>query len=229
MTVRTMGGASATVNALERSEVQIGAGLDALEFSDCIAHLGAGNLIDSARELPGMFARLRGAEEKYYFWITALGRRFLAENPQDALPDVPPLPTRAELKPSDIDDAVRIYENSLSPRPYVKPNEVAWAKGLLDDDVKSEIAKAAQELEAMWVGFERIFGHRGPVKVGRKTEIRDPVVKRTAVRVFRAKDEQCRRLGFPPSQKPRAWLTHYNGGNVGLEPAPWDLNRDCAT
>lgn len=228
MTVRTRGGASATLNALEWSEVQIGAGLAASEFYECIANLGAGKLIDNGIEFPGMFARLRGAEEKYYFWITAQGRRFLAENPQDALPDVPPLPTRAELKPSDIEDAVQIYENSLSPRRYVKPDEaawahkVAWAEGLLDDDIKSEIAKAAQELEAMWVVFERMFGHRGPAEVGPETEIRDPVVTRTVVRVFRAMDEQCKRLGFPPSWKPESWLTRYNGGDVGLEPAPWE-------
>ena len=37
----------------------------------------------------------------------------------------------------------------------------------------------------------------------------------------RAMDEQCRRLGLPPSQKPSAWLTYYNGGDIGLEPAPW--------
>jgi len=51
--------------------------------------------------------------------------------------------------------------------------------------------------------------------------VRDPVVKRAAVRVYRAIDEQCRRLGLPPSQKPPAWLTYYNGGDIGLEPAPW--------
>jgi hypothetical protein len=92
----------------------------------------------------------------------------------------------------------------------------------LDDDIKAEVAKAAEELEAMWVTFERKFGHRGSVKVGQEAELRDPVVKRTTVRMYRAKDEQCRRLGFPPSEKPRSWLTYYRGGDVGLEAAPWE-------
>ena len=173
-----------------------------------------------------MFARLRGAEEKYFFWITPFGRQFLSENPADALPEVPALPTRGELKASDIDDAVRIYENNLSQRPYLKPDEVSWASGLLDDDIKAELRKTAEELEAMWAAFERLFGHRGPANTSREKEIRDPVVKHTTVRMFRAKDEQCRRLGFPPSQKPGAWLTHYQGGNVGLAPAPWEEPRN---
>lgn len=191
-----------TVNALEWTEIQIAAGLDASEFGDCIAHLGAGNLIDSARELPGVFSRLRGAKEKYFFWITQQGRRFLTETPIDALSDAPVPPSRAELKGSDIDDAVRIYENSLSKSPYVKPAEVAWTDNVLDDDVKGEIAKAAQELETMWTAFEQMFGHRGPAKAEREKEIRDPVVKRAAVRIFRAQDEQRRRLGSRRRKSP---------------------------
>ena len=98
---------SGTTNALESSEAQIGAGLDSSEFLDCIAHLIAGNLIESARQPPGLFARLRGAEDKYFLWITPLGRRFLSENPVDTLPEVPALPPRDQLSASDIDDAVR--------------------------------------------------------------------------------------------------------------------------
>jgi hypothetical protein len=80
---------SLTVNALEWTEIQIAAGLEFSEFCDCIAHLGAGGLIDSAREVPGMFSRLRGVKEKSFFWITLQGRRFLNETPLDALPDTP--------------------------------------------------------------------------------------------------------------------------------------------
>lgn len=68
-----------TVNSLEWAEIQIAAELGATEFGDCIAHLTAGGLIDSARELPSMFSRLRGNQEKYFFWITPQGRRFLVE------------------------------------------------------------------------------------------------------------------------------------------------------
>ncbi|MDB5601163.1 MAG: hypothetical protein JWN71_3207 [Xanthobacteraceae bacterium] len=223
MNVRTFGGASGpSINALEWNEVQIGVGLTDSELGDSIAHLVAGNLIDSAREIPGLLARLRGAEEKYYFWITPLGRKFLSESPADVLPQVSAAPARGELKPPDIDDAVRIYENSLSATPYVKPEDAAWAGTILDDDIRAELEEAARELEVMWLAFERMFGHRGPAKIGRETEIRDPVVKRTTVRMLRAKDEQCRRFGFPPAPKPGAWLTHYQGGDVGLEAAPWE-------
>jgi hypothetical protein len=103
----------------------------------------------------------------------------------------------------------------------VKPAEVAWADSVLDDDVKGEIAIAAQELEAMWTTFERMFGHRGPIRAEREKEVRDPVVTCATVRTLRAQDEQRRRLGFPPSLKPGSWLTRYNGGNVGLKPPPW--------
>lgn len=217
-------GSNGSVNALEWSEVQIGAGItDDDEFGNCIAHLRSGGLIDGARQLPGLFARISGSKERFFFWVTNAGKRVLDELPEVRLPETIKPPSKAELVPSDIDDAARIYENSLSPRPYVKPEEIAWATVVLDDDIKAELAKAAVELEAMWLSFQQLFGHRGAARSERERAVRDPVVVRTVVRSFRAKDEQRRRLGFPPSAKPGAWHSHYKGGEVGLEPAPWAL------
>jgi hypothetical protein len=229
MKVRTAAGGSTIVNALNWNEIVIGSGLATLELSSCIPHLGTRNLIDNGIEYKGILALLRGADsQQYFWWITSLGRRFLEDNPEDALPDVPPLPTLAQLKPSDIDEAAWIYEKSLSASPHVEPDKIAWAERLLDDDIKSEIAKAAQQLEAMWVVFERMFGHRCGAEAGRQADIRDPVVKKVTVRRYRAIDEQCRRMGLPPSQKPGAWLTHYNGGDVDLESAPWEQRADLS-
>lgn len=213
---------SGQVNALEWSEIQIAVGMQFDEFGNCIAHLVAGNLIDSGQQRPGILGWLGGKESQSFFWATSLGRRFLAEQSEAATPEeiLPPKP--AEAKGPDIDDAARIYENSKSDRPYVKPDDVKWATSLLDDDVRGEIDKAAQELNDMWDAFEKMFGHRGAAAGPKQAAVRDPAVKRSVVRVCRARDEQRRRRGFDPSPKAEAWATHYNGGNVGLEPAPWE-------
>jgi hypothetical protein len=70
MNVRTAAGSSTIVNALDWNEVEIGAGLALPELSGCIAILGAHKLIENGIEYAGIFARLRGAENKTYFWIT---------------------------------------------------------------------------------------------------------------------------------------------------------------
>ena len=106
--------------------------------------------------------------------------------------------------------------------PYVKPEEVKWAERILDEDIRSEVKGAALELEEMWAAFKGMFGHGGPARGEREAAVRDPVVKCSAVRAYRATDEQRRRRGFGPSPKPEAWPTHYNNGQVGLDPAPWE-------
>lgn len=68
------------LNALEWDETRIGSGLNESEFGEGIAHLTSENLIDSGRQLPGMFARMRGEDVKYYFWATDAGRQFLIDN-----------------------------------------------------------------------------------------------------------------------------------------------------
>ncbi len=85
MSVR-IGGSNVAVNALEWSEVQIGAGItDDAELGNCIAHLRAGELIDGARQPPGLFARISGSKELFFFWITHSGRRFLEDVPEAGL------------------------------------------------------------------------------------------------------------------------------------------------
>lgn len=214
--------ASGTVNALEWTEIQIASGLSSNEFGDCIAHLVAGNLIDSGEQSPGLLGRLRGKDEQFFFWATELGHRFLADQSEDETPEevVPPAPT--EAKGEDIDDAVRIYEDSFSAKPYVQPDQMKWAETMLDEDIKSEIKRAALELEEMWAAFAKMFGHRSAASSEKEAAVRDPAVKRSVVRVFRAQDEQRRRRGFGTSQKPPAWPTHYNNGDVGLDPASWE-------
>ncbi|HHE33218.1 MAG TPA: hypothetical protein ENL07_11560 [Chlorobaculum parvum] len=73
----------------------------------------------------------------------------------------------------------------------------------------------------MWKEFEVKFGHKGAASSDEEANFRDPVIKITTVRMFRAMDEQLSRLNLPMSRKPGAWDTHYEGGDVGLKPAPW--------
>jgi hypothetical protein len=119
-------------------------------------------------------------------------------------------------------DVRGVYENSFADKPWARPNEAARAAELLDDDIKQELRTSAQEMNGMWNEFERTFGHRGPASSGQEASMRDPVVIQSAVRTYRAVDEQLRRMGLPASEKPQAWDSHYKSGNVGLEPAPWE-------
>lgn len=211
-----------SANVLEWSEIQVAANLSHSDAGECIAHLVAGNLIDSGIGRPTLRELFKGGSQKRYFWATETGLRFLASKDEGDLPEVVELPQSSELRPEDIDDAVRIFENSMSRKPYVKPGEVTWAEGVLDDDVKGEIRLAAHDLQEMWDEFERLFGHRSAVRNAREAAVRDPVVKQAMVRTLRAADEQRRRRGFGPSAKPATWDTHYQGGNVGLRPALWE-------
>lgn len=68
-----------TVNALEWTEIQIASDLSSNVFGDCIAHLVAGSLIDSSVQRPGMLGRMSGKEEKFFFWATERGSKFLAD------------------------------------------------------------------------------------------------------------------------------------------------------
>jgi hypothetical protein len=220
MTVHTRHG-SGQVDALEWSEIQVASGMPFNEFCDCIAHLVANDMIKSATKHPGFIASIFGKEKQDFFWTTDRGSVFLRGNPEDTVPDKIERPDSADLTEDDIEDAVRIYEDSLSSRPYVEIEEIGWASTVLDEDIKSEVQRASIELEEMWKIFEAMFGHRGAVRNEREKGIRDPVVRRSVVRVYRAKDEQLRRKNFPASQKPQAWFSHYAGGDVGLEPPPW--------
>ena len=101
-------------------------------------------------------------------------------------------------------------------------DQIKWAEDLLDEDVKNEVKVAALELEEMWSAFEKMFGHRSAASSEKEASVRDPTVKRSTVRVCRAKDEQLRRKGFGESEKPESWSTHYNNGDVGLPSAPWE-------
>lgn len=212
---------SGIVNSLSWSEIQISSGFSQSIFSDCIAHLVANNLIASGTRKRGFFGGLVGRKDIHYFWVTESGLQFLRKFSDEDTPDEAPLTLLGALKGEDIDEAVRIYENSFSEFPYVKQKEIDWANQVLDEDIRYEIKIAAIELEKMWTEFERMFGHRSAARSKRESSVRDPAVVRSAVRVFRAQDEQRCRKGFGTSWKPEAWSTHYNNGDVRLDSPPW--------
>lgn len=143
---------------------------------------------------------------------------------------------RVELMPSDIDDVVQLYRNCIGARdtPWgnssVTDEDLACANALLDGDIRAEIENGENELnERLLESHNAARGHVGladveaalkSMELGKRTY--EAIVLQTTVRIFRAKDEQRRRLGFSPSEKPADWLANYNGGDVGLEPAPWE-------
>ena len=71
------GNPSERLRALTWAEIKAKSDMWHNEFSDSIAHLVSNNLIKSTSQLPGFFAKLRGAAEIRYFWITDSGREFL--------------------------------------------------------------------------------------------------------------------------------------------------------
>jgi hypothetical protein len=77
--------------------VEIASDLPSEEFGDCIAHLVAGNLIESATLRPGIFGRLSGKEDRYFYWAMQLGRAFLTRQSEDDTPEtiIPPTTTTA--------------------------------------------------------------------------------------------------------------------------------------
>jgi hypothetical protein len=184
--------------------------------------LVAHQYIESVEKIPGIIGRIRGKKKEYFFWATSEGKRLLENTSQEEFPEEIALPDPHKVTAQDIDDAVRVLENSFSSEPYVDEKEVIWAQKVLDDDIRGEIEEAAYEVERMWLAFEKTFGHKGAVATEREASVRDPAIKRSTVRVYRAKDEQRRRKGFPPSRKPESWLTHYQCGNIELPPAPWE-------
>ena len=210
------------VNPLTWSEIQVASNQPRDKVGNCIAHLVGWNFIESARTFPGFIRRLLGEDGVTYFWITELGQKFLAEHPEETLPENIELPNKETLTTYDIEMAVRAFEDSFSPSPYTPENTIKWASSVLDSDIKKEIEASAIELESMWQQFEKRFGHRGPAKNQDERSLRDPAVKRTTIKTFRALDEQLRRKGMPPSTKPPAWSDYYNNGDIGLEPALWD-------
>jgi hypothetical protein len=79
---------STQVPALTWSEIQVALNATHSAVSDSIAHLVANKLIDSGRQNPSFWGRLRGDGETYFFWITATGRaRLLHENSRQAIDD----------------------------------------------------------------------------------------------------------------------------------------------
>jgi len=61
---------SGTINALEWEEIEKASGVPSEKFGGCVAHLVAGDLIDSDTKQPGLWGRLSSMEEQYFFWAT---------------------------------------------------------------------------------------------------------------------------------------------------------------
>jgi hypothetical protein len=88
--------------ALEFSEVLKDVGtLSITELAECTSHLIREKPVDGARQTPSVFARLGVARQKYFLWITPLGKRFLGEYPAEPLSDQLACPTREALNASD--------------------------------------------------------------------------------------------------------------------------------
>lgn len=213
---------------IEWSALERATGATGSVFGDSVAHLVSHGFIDCAPERVGCLGAILRMEPRYFMAITPLGAAYLrefghtsaAEDARDRqLQETP------EDRRNAIEEVVRLAMDSFSLKPIYGIAKHREAIARLDADVLQELEATARDEQAMWQEFERRFGHRGPASVGPETELRDPVILRTTVRMFRAMDEQLRRLGLPPSRKPPAWPTHYKGGNVELPAPPW---ADCA-
>jgi hypothetical protein len=70
---------AAQVPALTWAEIQIALNTTHGEIGDAVAKLVANKLIDSGRQDPSFWGRLRGDKETYYFWITETGKAHLKQ------------------------------------------------------------------------------------------------------------------------------------------------------
>lgn len=72
------------VAPLTWNELAVAVGVAERELTDPIAHLVAGEVVDSARQPAGFFKRLRGEDDTTFFFATDKGRRLLqADAPSD--------------------------------------------------------------------------------------------------------------------------------------------------
>ncbi|MGV4796287.1 hypothetical protein [Rhizobium sp. F40D2] len=77
------------VAPLTWNEVAVAVGVRERDLTDPIAHLVAGDAIDSARQPAGFFKRLRGEDDTTFFFATEKGRRLLqTDTPQGSDDDV---------------------------------------------------------------------------------------------------------------------------------------------
>ncbi|PDT81803.1 hypothetical protein [Sinorhizobium sp. BJ1] len=75
------------VAPLTWNELAVAVGVPERDLGDPIAHLVAGDAIDSARQPAGFFKRLRGEEDTTFFFATQKGLRILQEDPETPAPD----------------------------------------------------------------------------------------------------------------------------------------------
>ena len=75
-------GQTIRVNALEWHEILVASGLSDAVFTDCIARLRSANLIEAALHPAGLFPRLTGKKERYFFWPSASGKKALFDERQ---------------------------------------------------------------------------------------------------------------------------------------------------
>lgn len=77
------------VAPLTWNELAVAVGVAERELTDPIAHLVAGEVVESARQPAGLFKRLRGEDDTTFFFATDKGRRLLqADAPQRSGDDV---------------------------------------------------------------------------------------------------------------------------------------------
>lgn len=77
------------VAPLTWNEIAVAVGVAERDLADPIAHLVAGEVVDSARQPVGLFRKLRGQDDTTFFFATERGRRLLqAEAPQRTDDDV---------------------------------------------------------------------------------------------------------------------------------------------
>lgn len=192
---------------------------------DGIAHLVAHGFISYFPERVGCLGAILRLEPRYFAIILPPGVVYLRERGHTSAAEDErdrQLSETPDDRRNAMEEVVRIASDSFRTRPIYDTAKHRDALSRLDPDIIQELQAAEFEQEAMWREFERRFGHRGPASAGPEAELRDPVILTTTVRMFRAMDEQLRRLGLPSSRKPPAWPTHYRNGQVPLPPPPWE-------
>lgn len=149
----TRGGISSQVSALTWNEIQVALNVPFGEISDSIAHLVANNYIDSGRQNPTFWGKIKGEPETAYFWLTPEGEKFLQTEQSH-----PSEPTSDGLK-STSGDLTRV-EDSLKQLGYdITPYGVGVAllsleSGYNNVETASHLALATLARDAKEAGHD---------------------------------------------------------------------------
>lgn len=99
----TRNGISKQVSALTWNEIQLARNASFSDISDCIAHLVANGYIDSGRQNPSIWGRLKGESETAFFWVTPAGQAFLRTDSTSSSTAVESRDQKLKSTPADLD------------------------------------------------------------------------------------------------------------------------------